>query len=142
MGWRKRLFRSDRPLIVGVWVVPLLVFGAAMIVLAVQWFRTAEANAAMLASPAPIDGNRAYGYLKTLCEIGPRIAGSDANTKQRKLVADHFTKMGAKVTEQPFTTQHPLNGKRVDMANLVGAWFPERISSDRHRSPLRHATLP
>ena len=49
----------------------------------------------MLASPAPIDGKRAYGYLKQICEIGPRTAGSEANTRQRKLVADHFKKTGA-----------------------------------------------
>jgi glutaminyl-peptide cyclotransferase len=126
MGWRKILFHNDRPLLVGFLVIPLLGFVIGSIVTTVYWFRTAEANATMLASPAPIDGKRAYGYLKQICEIGPRIAGTDANTKQRKMVADHFTKLGAKVTEQPFTTQHPLTGKRVDMANLVGAWFPDR----------------
>jgi hypothetical protein len=127
MAWRKILFHNDRPALTGFLVVPLLGLVAALIVTTVQWFRSAEANAAMLASPAPIDGKRAYGYLKQICEIGPRIAGSEANTKQRKLVAEHFTKMGAKVTEQPFATQHPLTGKRVDMANLVGSWFPDRV---------------
>ena len=77
-----------------------------------EWFRTAEANEAMLASPAPIDGQRAYGYLKQICEIGPRTAGSEANTRQRKLVADHFTKMGGKVREQPFRARHPVTGER------------------------------
>jgi glutaminyl-peptide cyclotransferase len=127
MGWRKLLFPNDRPLGFGFLVIPLLILGAALIMSSVQWFRTAEAKAAMFASPAPIDGARAYGYLKQICEIGPRIAGSEANTRQRKLVADHFTKMGAKVSEQPFTTQHPLTGKRVDMANLVGSWYPDRV---------------
>ena len=52
----------------------------------------------MLAAPPPaIDGKRAYGYLKQIVEIGPRTAGSEANTRQRKLVADHFAKTGGKV---------------------------------------------
>jgi hypothetical protein len=127
MGWRQIVFNKDRPLLTGFLFVPLLGLVAALIVTTVQWFRSAEANAAMLASPAPIDGKRAYGYLKQICEIGPRIAGSEANTQQRKLVAEHFTKMGAKVTEQPFTAQHPLTGERVSMANLVGSWYPDRI---------------
>ena len=48
----------------------------------------------MAVHPAPIDGDRAYGYLKQICEIGPRPAGSEANTKQRQLVADHFKSHG------------------------------------------------
>jgi glutaminyl-peptide cyclotransferase len=127
MGWRKIVFPNDRPRLVGFVVIPLLGCVIGSIVATVYWFRTAEANATMLASPAPINGDRAYGYLKQICAIGPRIAGSEANTKQRKMVAEHFTKMGAIVTEQPFTTQHPLTGERVDMANLVGAWFPDRV---------------
>ena len=66
----------------------------------------------MLATPAPIDGKRAFGYLKKICEIGPRIAGSEANTRQRKMVAEHFTKIGGKVREQPFAAAHPLTGQR------------------------------
>ena len=81
----------------------------------------------MLATPAPIDGKRAYGYLKKICEIGPRIAGSEANARQRKMVADHFTKNGGKVREQPFHAEHPLTGRRVDMVNLIGSWHPERL---------------
>ena len=80
----------------------------------------------MLATPAPIDGQRAFKYLKQLCEIGPRPAGSPANTKQRQLVSAHFVKMGGKVSEQPFTGVDPKSGATVNMVNLVGAWHPER----------------
>jgi glutaminyl-peptide cyclotransferase len=92
----------------------------------VNRFRATEANAAMLASPAPIDGKRAYGYLKSICELGPRVAGSPENARQLKMVADHFTKMGGKVRAQHFQADHPLTGKRVDMVNLIGSWHPER----------------
>jgi Zn-dependent M28 family amino/carboxypeptidase len=90
------------------------------------YLRSSEANAAMAANPAPIDGKRAFGYLEKICEIGPRIAGSEANTRQREMVASHFKAMGATLHEQPFSTQHPMTGERVNMVNLVGSWHPER----------------
>src|SRR5437762_2418321 len=105
----------------------LLVVLGILIVPLVQRLRTSEANAAMVASPAPIDGRRAYGYLKQICDIGPRIAGSEANARQRKLVAEHFTKRGGTVREQPFRAEHPLTGRRVDMVNLIGSWHPDRL---------------
>jgi hypothetical protein len=117
----------DRKAMVTLVYVPLgLIVLGLVIVPWVQRIRSAEANAAMLASPAPIDGQRAYGYLKQICDLGPRPAGSEANTRQRKLVAAHFEKMGAKVREQPFATRHPLTGERVQMANLIGSWNPDR----------------
>jgi Zn-dependent M28 family amino/carboxypeptidase len=76
--------------------------------------------------PAPIDGDRAYSYLKQICALGPRPAGSEANAKQRKMVADHFTRLGGTVREQPFSATDPLSGQPVAMANLIGSWFPER----------------
>ncbi|MFO0907880.1 MAG: M28 family peptidase [Isosphaeraceae bacterium] len=98
--------------------------GAALV--AVQRVRDNEAQAAMFAAPAPIDGNRAYTYLKQICALGPRIAGTEANTRQRQMVKAHFEKMGAKITEQPFTGEDPKTGEKVNMVNLVGSWHPER----------------
>lgn len=77
--------------------------------------------------PAPIDGDRAYAYLKQICDLGPRPAGSAANERQRALVAEHFRRLGATVREQPFTARDPLSGQPVAMANLIGSWFPERL---------------
>jgi hypothetical protein len=76
--------------------------------------------------PAPINGDRAYSYLQQICAIGPRPAGSEANARQRKLVADHFAKLGGAVREQPFSAVDPISGQPVAMANLIGSWFPER----------------
>ena len=120
-------------------VRPLAMFGAFVAAaLGVAWLvpmvmrgRPAMANAEASAEQAPlkpaaIDGDRAYGYLKRICEIGPRPAGSAANTKQRELVAEHFKKHGGTVREQAFAGRHPLNGRKVAMANLIGSWFPDR----------------
>jgi glutaminyl-peptide cyclotransferase len=86
-----------------------------------------EAQPPMHPKPAPIDGRRAYGYLEEICKIGPRVAGTEANTRQRQMVAEHFKKRGLTVREQPFVAAHPLTGRRVDMANLIGSWQPERL---------------
>ena len=56
-------------------VLPVLIVGLAvsLTIPFLHWFRTAEANEAMFALPAPINGERAFGYLKQICDIGPRI---------------------------------------------------------------------
>jgi len=93
-----------------------------------EWFPSPEANAAMLADPPPaIDGKRAFGYLKQICEIGPHTAGSEANSRVRRLIADHFTKLGGKVREQPFRAVHPATGEALVMTNLVASWKPDRL---------------
>jgi hypothetical protein len=77
-------------------------------------------------SAAPIDGARAYGYLKQICALGPRPAGSAANARQRQLVSKHFAEHGARVREQPFSAVDPRSGAKLDLVNLIGAWNPER----------------
>jgi hypothetical protein len=109
-------------------VLPVVLVGAAgqTTYYFIQRGKSAQANQGKAISPVPIDGQRAFKYLSQICEIGPRLAGSEANARQRKMVAEHFTKMGAQVREQPFRARHPLTGEAVDMANLIGSWHPER----------------
>ncbi len=111
----------------GLWA-SLLVLGVlvGVGVMMIPRSRTSMANAAPASVPAPIDGGRAYGYLKAICDLGPRPAGSAANARQRAMVAAHFKKRGATVREQPFAAHDPRSGERVALANLIGAWHPER----------------
>jgi glutaminyl-peptide cyclotransferase len=104
-------------------LLPVVALGFPLI----QRFRSSEAQAAMQSTPAKIDGKRAFGYLEKVCEIGPRVAGTEANARQLKMVAEHFAKAGGKVKEQPFHAEHPLTRRRVDMVNLIGSWHPERL---------------
>ena len=103
-----------------------LVFGMAAALSPSLRTTMAEGFEQIKLKPAPINGDRAYGYLKAICKIGPRPAGSAANTKQRQMVADHFAKYGATVREQPFQAVDPLSNAPVTMVNLIGSWFPER----------------
>ena len=91
-------------------------------------------------TPSPIDGDRAYGYLKKICDIGPRPAGSAANTRQRTMVADHFKKLGATIREQPFAGTDPVSNAPVAMVNLIGSWFPDRV--DRVLLGVHYDTRP
>ncbi len=128
MGRRIIPHRYDWRMILGMILTPVAL--TALVVSSldlIQRTRSAEAQATMPPNPAPIDGKRTYGYLKQICEIGPRVAGSEANARQRKMVAEHFAKAGGKVKEQPFPARHPLTGRPVEMVNLIGSWHPERL---------------
>jgi Zn-dependent M28 family amino/carboxypeptidase len=102
--------------------------------------RTTMADGPIKATPSKIDGDRAYGYLKAICKIGPRPAGTAANTKQRQMVAEHFKKYGAKVREQPFSGVDPVKNSPVAMVNLIGSWFPDR--TDRVVIAVHYDTRP
>ena len=112
-------------------LLPLLIvaFAVGLSVPFQEWLSPMEAEAAMFPPPhtVPIDGDRAFGYLKQIVEIGPHTAGSPANAQVRKLVADHFKKQGAEIREQPFRVIHPQTGENLTMANLVGSWQPDNL---------------
>lgn len=113
------------------------------------------ARAAAAPRPAAIDGKRAFGYLEQICKLGPRPAGSAANSRQRELVTAHFKKHGATIREQPFEGTHPETGERLALMNVIASWHPERptrvliaahydtrphpdqeVSPDRYRQPF------
>lgn len=71
------------------------------------------------------DGERAVKHVKELCDIGPRISGSDGMKKQIDLLVKHFEDAGGKVTKQEFQGTQK-NRKAVGMTNLVVSWFPDR----------------
>jgi hypothetical protein len=74
----------------------------------------------------PLNGGRAYDYLKQLCALGPRPSGSPGMAKQQALVKEHFEKLGGKVQFQRFLANNPLGGSKVPMANIIVEWHPER----------------
>jgi hypothetical protein len=76
---------------------------------------------------AGFDSERAMGYLKELCKIGPRISGSEGMKKQQELLKKHFEDLGATVELQRFTArQLSRKDQPVEMANMIVSWFPDR----------------
>jgi len=80
--------------------------------------------AAETAAPE-FDEKRAFGYLTQICDIGPRISGTEGMEKQQQLVAEHFSKLKARVAFQSFDATHPLTRRPVRMNNLIVSWQPE-----------------
>ncbi len=124
--------RSLAARIVRTWTVPLIL-GSVLATLWILYVNRSDGSSFLAdpPKPSPINGDRAYGYLKAICNFGPRKAGSDANAKQKDYVAAHFKKMGATLTEQKFTAPDPLatdprKAKRIPMVNLVGSWNTDR----------------
>ncbi|HEX5105888.1 MAG TPA: M28 family peptidase, partial [Pirellulaceae bacterium] len=74
----------------------------------------------------PVNGERAYGYLKEICAIGPRVSGTEGMRLQQEYLQAHFEKLGGKVSRQEFAARHPQTGARALMANLIVEWHPER----------------
>lgn len=76
--------------------------------------------------PVTIDGKRTMKYLEEICKIGPRISGSEGMKKQQDLVKKHFEDLDAKVTFQKFTAKQKSKDKKVDMANVIASYHPDR----------------
>ena len=75
-----------------------------------------------------VDADRAFRYLEEICEIGPRISGTDGMMRQRELLEEHFTKLGGEVGYQEFDARHPETGAPVRLVNMIVSWHPERKS--------------
>ncbi len=73
-----------------------------------------------------VDGDRAMKYLKQLCDLGPRISGSEGMKKQQELLTKHFTDLGGTVTRQEFSARQPSQAADVALVNLIASWNPER----------------
>jgi hypothetical protein len=79
------------------------------------------------AKPVAFDAKRAMRYLEKICDIGPRISGSEGMKKQQDLLKKHFEDQGAKVQLQRFKAKQKSRAKPVEMANLIASWHPDRL---------------
>jgi len=75
--------------------------------------------------PAYLQPDRAYQYLKKICEFGPRPSGSDAITNLQAYLIDHFKAAGVLVDTQEFEVRHPVTGMPVKMKNIIVRFAPE-----------------
>jgi hypothetical protein len=72
------------------------------------------------------DGAQAVKYVKQLCDIGPRISGTDGMKKQQELIEAHFKKLGATVTRQEFKARQNSRKEQTDFVNLIVSWHPDK----------------
>src|SRR6185312_5830673 len=86
----------------------------------------AEDAVPKVAADFKFDQERALKYLKTLCDIGPRISGSEGMKKQQELLEKHFKGLGATVTRQEFKARQASRRTETPMTNLIVSWHPEK----------------
>jgi glutaminyl-peptide cyclotransferase len=91
----------------------------------------------------PFDAGRALAYLKQLCDIGPRVSGTDGMKKQQEVLTAHFEKHGATVTRQEFPAKQHSRKDKVGMTNLIASWHPDRprrviLCSHYDTRPMAH----
>ncbi|UCD63573.1 MAG: M28 family peptidase [Candidatus Zixiibacteriota bacterium] len=79
--------------------------------------------------PPLFDGNRAFTYLRTQVEFGPRVPGSDASARCRDYIYDHFRGLGLVVDSQVFVFRDPYSDADVRMVNVVGSYDPANVSA-------------
>ncbi len=103
---------------------------------------TTEAESTTVAEPTPaanqtqvtsqpatlseFNKDDAFGFLKAVCDIGPRPSRSLGMQKQQSFLKQHFEQLGAEVMMQPFNARHPNRGDIVQLSNMVVRWNPER----------------
>ncbi len=69
------------------------------------------------AATAGFDSSRAYGHMRDLVEIGPRVSGTSANRQTREYIIKTLAGHGITAVEQPFEARTPLGV--VKMANII-----------------------
>ena len=74
----------------------------------------------------PFDGESSMAWLRKICDLGPRISGSHGMLAQQRMLEQHFTKLGGKVSMQNFIVRHPETGKDVVLGNMIVQWHPDR----------------
>jgi hypothetical protein len=72
------------------------------------------------------DAERAWQHLLKVCRMGPRISTSQGMVNQQKYLEKHFTKIGGKLSNQPFRVRSPYNGNMVTLHNLIVQFHPDR----------------
>lgn len=73
-----------------------------------------------------INASRVMGYLRNICDLGPRITGSEGMKKQQELLAKHFKTMGATVEFQKTTALQASQPRPLEIVNLIARWHPRQ----------------
>ena len=92
-----------------------------------------ETAATQPAQLPQFDGARAWAHLRAQVDIGPRVAGTPANTRTRDYIISTLAASGIKAVEQPFEARTPVG--TVRMANVIATLpgeRPERIILATH----------
>ncbi|HMP61197.1 MAG TPA: M28 family peptidase [Gemmatales bacterium] len=74
---------------------------------------------------AGFDKNRAFEYLKQICDLGPRVSGTPGFHRMVDLLEAHFTQLGLQVERQKFMAKQRSRPRPIEMTNLIARYKPE-----------------
>jgi glutaminyl-peptide cyclotransferase len=122
-------FRARRLVVLTVAIVLVLAIAVAATLFAQNQYQSrlnTSGGSGELVIPPPYDADRAFSYLLKICDLGPRPSATAAMQQQQELLTDFFQRRGAAVELQRFDVRHPQTGERVELANLIASWHPNR----------------
>ena len=76
---------------------------------------------------SPLNKDRAFRFLQDICDLGPRVTGSEAMQRQQEILTNHFRNLGGEVRLQKFRFPHPQYGTPQEAANMIVEWHPEKL---------------
>ena len=72
------------------------------------------------------DEDRSFAHLENVCAFGRRFSTSRGMTRQQDYIRKHFESLGVQIFMQPFLARNPLDGRQVELANMVARFHPHR----------------
>ena len=103
-------------------ITALSILPSASLSAQIRYSRSDEAKLAKI----PFDGKASYQTLHEICRLGPRVTGSSAMLAQQDMLIKHFTRLGATIKKQSFQIDHPENGQKTSVMNLIVQWHPDK----------------
>ena len=89
-------------------------------------FVTLDTNSRTTIAKTEFDAQASFQFLEEVCEIGPRISGSEGMTKQQQYLKKHFESIEGAVYFQSFYARHPRDGRQIELKNQLVRWHPNR----------------
>lgn len=89
-----------------------------------QSHSAAQASTPATATPPAFDMNRAWTYLTTQCNFGPRVPNTTAHDECKDFIIKELTPMCDKVDTQEFAYRDRDRGKRLMLTNIIGVINP------------------
>jgi hypothetical protein len=74
------------------------------------------------------DAERAYGFLVTQTDFGPRNPGSDGHLACSRYLETELAAAGATVDLQAFMHYDQEKGEVLNMTNIIGSFYPEKTA--------------
>ena len=85
------------------------------------------------------DGARAFSYLRTQCDFGPRVPGAKAHDQARDYLKKELARYADEVREQTFSVQ--LGQKKLELSNIVAFIYPADAKPLSDKSSYRWAMI-